>query len=89
MAVSQTHSEVWPQIQRIDQSLAAYPFDYFPRGRLVFFDPGRRWLLFLDSKLNRGTFVAHLMMKWGFGAGHLTVQSDAAYTSTARVGDPI
>ena len=28
------HVDVWPTLQRLDQSLADYDYDYFPRGRV-------------------------------------------------------
>jgi hypothetical protein len=87
-AIPQTHAEAWLEVQRIDQSLASYAYDYFPRGRLDFFVPGRRWLLFIDPKLNRGAFVAHLVVHWWLNAGHLTVYNEFSYTSEACVGAP-
>ena len=79
---------VTAEIQRIDQSLSSHAYDYFPRGRLEFFVPGRRWLLFLDPKLNRGAFVAYLVVKWQLNSGHLTVKTDTAYASKTCVGSP-
>jgi hypothetical protein len=87
-AIPQTHAQAWLEIQRIDQSLSSYAYDYFPRGRLEFFVPGRRWLLFLDPELNRGAFVAYLVVKWQLNSGHLTVKTDTAYASKACVGSP-
>ena len=87
-AISQTHAEAWREVQRIDQSLASYAFDYFPRGRIEYFAPGRWWLLFLDPKLNRGAFVAHLVVHWRLNAGRLTALKEPTYGSEACVGMP-
>jgi hypothetical protein len=78
----------WSEVQRLDSSLKQYEFDYFPRGRVDFFRPGRRWLLSLDSKLQRGAFVAHIVLQWGIPPGHLTVKIAREYQSTACIGPP-
>src|SRR6201993_2310157 len=82
-------AEAWREIQRCDPQLAPYGFDYFPHGRLEFFAPGRRWMLYVDAKLNRGAFIAYLVDKWRLDAGHLTVQLDRAYFSTPAIAPPL
>lgn len=86
--LEENHAEAWLEVQRLDDNLKQYEFDYFPRGRVDFFRPGRRWLLSLDPKLQQGAFVAHIVMQWDISPGHLTVKVDRDYRSTARVGPP-
>jgi hypothetical protein len=59
--LSESYAHAWSEVQRIDSSLKQYEFDYFPRGRVDFFRPGRRWILSLDSKLQQGAFVAFIV----------------------------
>ena len=56
--------DVWPTIQRLDGTLADYDYDYFPRGRVNWRKEDDRWLLVLDSKLNRATFIAYIVLAW-------------------------
>jgi hypothetical protein len=86
--LNESHADAWPEVQLIDPSLQQYEFDYFPRGRVDFFRPGRRWLLFIDSKLRRGAFVAHIVLQWGIPPGHLTAKVSRDYQSSACIGPP-
>jgi hypothetical protein len=83
--LAEEHPEAWVEVQRLDPSLKQYAFDYFPRGRVDFFRPARRWLLSLDPKLQREEFVAHLLLQWGIPHGHSTVKVDRNYQSTAHI----
>jgi hypothetical protein len=40
--LNESHADAWSEVQRLDSSLKQYAFDYFPRGRVDFFRPGRR-----------------------------------------------
>jgi hypothetical protein len=86
--LNESHTDTWSEVQRLDSSLKQYEFDFFPRGRVDFFRPGRRWILSLDSKLQRGAFVAHIVLQWGIPPGHLTVKVARDYQSIASVGPP-
>jgi hypothetical protein len=86
--INENHFDAWSVVQRLDSSLSPYEFDYFPRGRVDFFRPGRRWLLSLDPKLRRGAFVAYIVLQWGIPPRHLTVNIDRDYQSRAHVGPP-
>ena len=55
------HVDVWPTVQRLDQTLADYEYDYFPRGRVNWRKEDDRWLLVLDPKLNRRTFITYIV----------------------------
>ena len=46
------HVDVWPTVQRLDQSVVDYEYDYFPRGRVNWRKEDDQWLLVLDPKLN-------------------------------------
>jgi hypothetical protein len=82
------HMRAWPEVQRLDQSLVGFEYDHFPRGRLEFFPPGRRWLLGIDAKLDRSSFTINLIVYWRLPPGHLTITVDPAYTSAVSVPDP-
>jgi hypothetical protein len=86
--LNESHADAWSEVQRLDSGLKHYEFDFFARGRVDFFRPGRRWLLLIDSKLQRGTFVAHIVLQWGIPPGHLTVKIAREYQSTACIGPP-
>jgi hypothetical protein len=45
-----------------------------------------RWILVLDPKLNRETFIAHIVLAWKIPRNRLLVLTDAHYRSLARVG---
>jgi len=75
-------------LQRLDQTLADYDYDYFPRGRVNWRKEDDRWLLVLDPKLNRGTFIAYIVLAWKLPRNRLLVLTDAHYRSLARVGAP-
>jgi hypothetical protein len=82
------HKTAWPEVQRLDRMLRNYDFDYFPRGRLEFYPPMRRWLLSVDPKLNRSSFVTYIVAKWSLPIGHLTVKVEPAYSSAVSICDP-
>jgi len=86
--LNESHVDAWSEVQLLDSSLKQYEFDYFPRGRVDFLRPGSRWLLSLDSKLQRGAFVAYIVLQWRIPPGHLTVKVDRDYRSTACIGPP-
>ena len=82
------HVDVWPTVQRLDGTLADYDYDYFPRGRVNWRKEDDRWLLVLDPKLNRGTFIEYIVLAWKIPRKRLLVLTDAHYRSLARVGLP-
>ena len=82
------HVDVWPRLQRLDQNLVPYKYEYFPRGRVNWRKDDDRWLLVLDPKLNRGPFISCIVNAWKIPQNQLLVLSDAHYRSTARVGPP-
>ena len=89
LTIGQTHEDAWPEIQRLDRTLAGYTFDHFPRGRLDFYEPGRRWLFFIDDALRNKKFVARVMSCWNIiEDGHITVQVEPDYRSAAQIRLP-
>ena len=82
------HVDVWPTVQRLDQTLVDYDYDYFPRGRVNWRKEDDRWLLALDPKLNRAPFIAHIVFGWKIPRTRLLTLTDAHYRSLARVGPP-
>jgi hypothetical protein len=82
------HVDVWPTVQRLDQTLLDYDYDYFPRGRVNWRKEDDRWLLVLDPKLNRSPFITHIVLAWKIPRDRLLVLTDAHYRSLARVGPP-
>jgi hypothetical protein len=80
--------DVWPTLQHLDQSLGHYDYDYFPRGRVNWRKEDDRWLLILDAKLNRASFIAYIVLAWKIPRNRLIVLTDAHYRSMARVGAP-
>ena len=82
------HADVWPTLQRLDRNLVDHDYDYFPRGRVNWRKEDDRWLLVLDPKLNRETFIAYIVLAWKIPRNRLLVLTDAHYRSLARVGAP-
>jgi hypothetical protein len=82
------HVDIWPAVQRLDQTLMDYDYDYFPRGRVNWRREDDRWLLVLDPKLNRAPFITHVVTAWKIPRNRLLVLTDAHYRSMARVGPP-
>jgi hypothetical protein len=82
------HVDVWPTVQRFDQTLLDYDYDYFPRGRVNWRKQDVRWLLVLDPKLKRNPFISHIVLAWKIPQNRLLVLTDAHYRSLARVGPP-
>ena len=80
--------DIWPTVQRLDQTLTDYDYDYFPRGRVNWRKEDDRWLLVLDPKLNRAPFIAHIVTTWKIPRNRLLVLTDAHYRSMARVRRP-
>jgi hypothetical protein len=80
--------DVWPTVQRLDQTLLDYDYDYFPRGRVNWRKEDDRWILVLDPKLNRSPFITHIVLAWKIPRDRLLVLTDAHYRSLARVGRP-
>jgi hypothetical protein len=87
-AVPYGHERAWPEVQKLDRTLASYSFDHFPRGRLEFYPPTRRWLLSIDEQLNRSAFIDLLVEEWDLPEGHLTVKVDPSYTSAVSINEP-
>jgi hypothetical protein len=86
--IDQGHIDVWPTIQRLDQTLLPYEYEHFPRGRVNWRKEDDRWLLLLDPKLNRSSFITHIVTAWKIPRHRLLVLTDAHYRSVARVGPP-
>ena len=82
------HVDIWPTVQRFDQTLIDYDYDYFPRGRVNWRKEDDRWLLVLDPKLNRAPFITHILTVWKIPRNRLLVLTDAHYRSMARVRPP-
>ena len=82
------HVDVWPTVQRLDQTLVDYEYDYFPRGRVNWRKEDDKWLLVLDPKLNRSPFITYIVLAWKIPPTRLIVLTDAHYRSMARVGPP-
>jgi hypothetical protein len=87
-SLDQDHADVWPIVQKLDQKLQQYPGDYFPRGRLIWSEDDNRWQLFVDQKLKRGAYVAHIAIAWKTPLKRLVVNVDSQYRSSACVGFP-
>jgi hypothetical protein len=82
------HVDVWPTLQRHDQTLADYEYDYFPRGRVNWRKEDERWLLVLDPKLNHSPFITFIVHSWKIPRRRLLVLTDSHYRSLARIGHP-
>lgn len=82
------HVDVWPTLQRVDQTLMPYEYEYFPRGRVNWRKDDDRWILVLDPKLNHSPFITHIVIAWTIPPNRLLVLSDAHYRSVARIGGP-
>jgi hypothetical protein len=82
------HQSAWTEVQRLDRTLAGYTFDHFPRGRLEYYPPARRWLVTVDEKLKAYAFVDHVVRHWELPRGHLTVKVDESYSSSVSIPDP-
>jgi hypothetical protein len=82
------HLAAWQQLQASDESLVPYAYDHFPRGRLEYFGPTRRWIFSLDRQLKRSRFISLLVLAAGLPPGHVTAQVDLAYTSAVAIREP-
>jgi hypothetical protein len=82
------HKSAWTVVLQLNPSLAAYSFDHFPRGRLEYYPPARRWIFSVDQKLNRRSFVSYMAINWKLPPGHVTVKTELAYASLASVREP-
>jgi hypothetical protein len=82
------HVDVWPRLQRVDQTLLPYEYEYFPRGRVNWRKEDDRWLLVLDPKLNHSPFITYIVIAWKLPLKRLLVLPDAHYRSISRVGPP-
>jgi hypothetical protein len=86
--LAEGHVDVWPAFQRVDQTLAPYEYEYFPRGRVNWRKEDNRWILVLDPKLNRSPFITYSVIAWKLPLNRLLVLSGSHYRSVARVGPP-
>jgi len=82
------HLEAWHHITALDRSLEEYSHEFFPRGRLEFYPPTRRWIFSIDTQLARGDFVEYLTDTWLLPRGHLTVIDDPDYRSAIVMRSP-
>jgi hypothetical protein len=82
------HVDVWPTLQRVDQTLLPYEYEYFPRGRVNWRKEDDRWLIVLDPKLNRSPFITYIVIAWKIPPNRLLVLSDSHYRSVACIGPP-
>jgi hypothetical protein len=83
-----SHEEGWLHIQALCPQLSAIPFDYFPRGRLVWHSASNQWFLYVDQNLLRGAFIVEVLLKWNPPKAQLVVLADSQYRSAARIGLP-
>lgn len=82
------HKTAWAEVQRLDDSLAAYSFDQFPCGRLEYYPPARRWIFSVDQKLNQTSFISYMVIKWELPPGRVTIKTDPAYASLVSIREP-
>jgi hypothetical protein len=82
------HVDVWPTVQRLDQTVLPYEYEYFPRGRVNWRKEDDKWILVLDPKFKRAPFITHVVVAWKIPRERLLVLTDAHYRSMARVGPP-
>lgn len=83
------HYERWQEWQALsekDLSSAGYPgllrsteYDEWPRGRIVYEMPNRRFVLYADRRLQKPRIVETLKMTFGLSAVEVAVRSDAHY----------
>lgn len=79
------HEQAWRHICRLDRTLGIYAFDHFPRGRVTYFPPTRRWLLGVDVALARPDLVAQIVERWRLPPGHITTVVELTYCSAAHL----
>ena len=77
------HDRAWIDAQKLDRTLTSYPFDYFPRGRLEYFPPMRRWSFSVDPLLEASCFMIDLVETWKLPKGHVTVEREMPATGAA------
>lgn len=82
------HEPAWADVQRADTTLSGHPFDFFPRGRLEYFPPTRRWIFSVDPLLEAGCFIKYLVNNWELPMGHVTVEVEPSYCSSMPVQRP-
>ena len=79
------HVDIWPTVQRLDQTLMDYDYDYFPRGRVNWRKEDDRWLLVLDRKLSRAPFVTHIVNAWKIPRSRLLILTNGWRASGTRL----
>lgn len=85
------HYEVWEGWRRLGATtlrrrglppaIAAYEYETFPRGRIVYMRPQALFTLYADRRLQRPETVAELVQLFGLTGQRHVVRSDAHYRS--------
>jgi hypothetical protein len=86
--LAQDHAALWPILQQMDEKLRPYDYAYFPRGHVEWREDEARYVYLLDAKLNRGAFVAPIVLDWKTPRQRLAIYSILQYRSIACVGPP-
>lgn len=86
IALDDGHVDIWPTIQRLDQILMDYDYDYFPRSRVNWRKEDDRSLLVFDPKLNRSPFITCISLAWKIPRNRLLVLTDAMLMEGSSLG---
>jgi hypothetical protein len=78
--------EEWSALSRAQRASAGYPdriayseYDQWPRGRIVYETPARRFVLYADRRLQQPAIIAALKAAFGLEDAEVIVKSDSHY----------
>lgn len=83
------HAEFWEGLARLGPAKlerrglptapAWYPYDAFPRGRVVYLPTDDRFIIYADARLRRAGFIAQIVAAFGISEGRYVVMGDPHY----------
>jgi hypothetical protein len=83
------HHDVWEQWQRLSPkelkklqfpiSIKAYPYDHWPRGRVVYEIPASQFVIYADRRLHRSETIDRIVKAFALSRERVTVRADDHY----------
>lgn len=76
-----THWDLWKALCQTYRKLSNYEYDDFPRGRVVFDKTNRKFIIYLDKKLNNPKAIDKICQEYGLGSNYVVNDTDEHYQS--------
>jgi len=83
------HAEFWEELSRqgaaglaarnLPTAPAWYPYEAYPRGRVVYWPNEQKFIIYVDRRLQGATFIAKIIAEFGISVGRFEVKSDPHY----------